>query len=167
MPDLGKMKGSEFIEWINLYNGACLESSSCPTADSVEISSNCRSALCSTLARSIESAEKLGLSEKVEICSDFIEVGLPSFNVLNLKFSKNIWLFIFRAFWLMGYSPNSESYLQAKSRAKKCSGKLIENAKKNGSLVFVGHGILNRLISKELRSRGWQGPAKTGSKRAF
>ena len=160
MPDLGKMTGSEFINWINLYNDACLESSSSPVADSVEISKNCHSAVCSTLARSVESAEKLGLSENVEISPDFTEVGLPSFNVLNLKFSKDIWLFIFRVFWLIGYSPNSESYLQAKYRAKKCSVKLIETAKENGSVVFVGLGILNKLLSGELRNRGWQGAAK-------
>ena len=106
----------------------------------------------------------MGLDSKLDVSSDFIEADLPSYNVLNLKFSENFWLILFRVLWFIGYSPNTESYSAVKLRAKKCSDKLIETAEKNESVIFVGHGILNRLISKELRSRGWQGPAKNSNK---
>jgi len=65
---------------------------------------------------------------------------------------------------LLGYAPNSESYSQAKLRAKKCADQLIEIAKEKDSVILIGHGVLNRLISKELRARNWQGSSKAKSK---
>ena len=164
LPKLGKMTGAEFVNWINLYNAASLDSKCSHLHDSVLISKSCRAAVCSTLTRSIESADKLKLSSRAEVSSDFVEAGLPSFNVLNLKCSENFWLLFFRALWLLGYAPNSESYSQAKLRAKKCADQLIEIAKEKDSVVFVGHGILNKLIAKELRACNWQGSSKAKSK---
>ena len=96
-----------------------------------------------------------------EVSPDFVEAGLPNYPILKLKFSHNIWLVLFRVLWFLGYAPNSESYLQTKDRAKRCADKLEIIAQDNESVIFVGHGILNRLISKELQKRGWQGPVKT------
>ena len=164
LPKLGKMRGAEFINWINLYNAASLDSKYSPLHDSVLISKSCRAAVCSTLTRSIESADKLGLSSKVEVSDDFVEAGLPSFNVFNLKCSEHFWLLFFRVSWLLGYAPNSESYSQVRFRVKKCADQLIEIAKEKDSVILIGHGVLNRLISKELRARNWQGSSKAKSK---
>ena len=164
MPSFEKMTGSEFSQWISSYNAASLDKECQPSSESINISERCNAAICSTLVRSIESSDRLGLGSRVEVSSDFIEACLPSYNVLNLKFSEKIWLIIFRSLWFIGYSPNTESYSGAKLRAKKCSDRLIKTAKANESVIFVGHGILNKLISIELRSRGWRGPAKTNSR---
>jgi len=163
IPMLDIMKGSEFIHWINLYNSASLDHDHTPSNDSISIAKSCNAVFCSTLTRSIESADSLGIREKVTISSDFIEAGLPSFDLLNLKFSHSFWLLFFRISWFLGYAPNSESYSQAKSRATKCANELIDTARENESVGFIGHGILNNLISKELRNRGWQGPVKTNN----
>lgn len=37
-------------------------------------------------------------------------------------------------------------------------------AKEYESVLFVGHGIFNRLLAKELKSLGWCGPSNPGSK---
>jgi len=164
LPSFRKMTGSEFGNWINSYDAAPLDAECPPFDESINISKRCNTAICSTLIRSIESSNRLGLSDTIEASNDFIEARLPSYNIFNLKFSEKIWLIIFRVLWFIGYSPNTESYSEAKFRAKKCSDKLVATAKGSESVILVGHGILNRLISKELRSRGWQGPAKTKSK---
>jgi broad specificity phosphatase PhoE len=164
LSDFGKMTGSEFCDWIESYDVAPLDLEFPAPTDSIKISESCNAAICSTLVRSIESSNELGLTEKVKASSEFIEASLPSYNIFNLKFSSKIWLVIFRVLWVFGYSPNSESYSEVKIRARKCSDKLVATAKDNDSVIFVGHGILNRLISKELIRRGWQGPAKTKNK---
>jgi broad specificity phosphatase PhoE len=164
LPSFGKMTGSEFSNWISSYNAAPLDIECLPPSESINISERCNTAICSTLVRSMESSERLGLNTKVEVSSDFIEAALPSYNIFNLRFSEKFWLVTFRVSWFIGYSPNTESYSEAKLRAKKCSDKLVETARGNESVIFVGHGILNRLISKELKSCGWQGPVKTNSK---
>ena len=155
-----KMTGAEFINWINQYNSAPLDDSYPPPDDSVTIAEKCNASICSTLRRSIESADKLALSDRVVISDDFIEAGLPCFNLFNVTFSANVWLVIFRISWFLGYSPNSESYAHLKERAKRCSDQLMATAKEKESVIFVGHGILNRVIAKELGRRGWLSDSK-------
>lgn len=160
LPHFDKMTGSEFNNWIDAYNNAALDNDCPPTDEALAISKSCNYAICSTLRRSIESSKELGLMKTVEISNGFIEAGLPSYNVFNLKFSNNFWLIFFRALWLLGCSPGAESYPQAKLRAKKCANKLVLTAEANESVIFVGHGILNKLISKELIRLGWQKPSE-------
>ena len=157
MPRFNKMTGYEFGTWINTYNNAPLDECSLPPPESMSVAKSHNAAICSTLIRSIESSTQLELAHTVEASEDFIEAGLPYYDIFNLKFSDKVWSVLFRVLWFLGYSPNSESYSQAKARAKNCSDKLELIANKNESVIFIGHGILNRLISKELRNRGWSG----------
>lgn len=163
LPDSKRMTGVAFGNWINSYDGAPLDTRVPPPKQSILAARGCSVAVCSTLARSIESSEMLGISKEMEISDTFVEASLPNYNVLNLKFPEQFWLVFFRISWFLGYSPNSESYSQVKVRAKICSERLAALAKENGSVIFVGHGILNRLISRELRNLGWCGSAKTKS----
>jgi len=66
--------------------------------------------------------------------------------------------------WLLGYSKNSESLKESKSRALQSANILIELADKHGRVLFVGHGVYNRLLANELKSMGWSGPKSPGSK---
>lgn len=161
--DFNRMTGIEFGAWIKSYNEAPLDELCLPPAGSMHIAKECNAAVCSTLVRSIESSKHLELTSKVDVSHDFVEAGLPNYPIFKLKFSVHFWLVLFRVMWFLGCAPNSESYSQAKERAKRCSDKLESIAKEYDSVVFVGHGILNRLISKELQKRGWQGPVKTPS----
>jgi len=92
------------------------------------------------------------------------EAGMPYADWGGVKLSPKSWAILFRVLWYFGYSNNSESYSDAKSRAKIAAGVIAQNAETCGSALFVGHGIFNRLIVKELKARGWYGPRSPASK---
>lgn len=149
---------SNFINWIEDYNASGLSNTSIPTNSALSYAKNCNVIVSSSLQRSIDSAkalhaEKLILSDKL-----FIEAGLPSSHWNFLKMSPKTWTIIFRTLWFFGYSNNSESINEVKQRALFAAKKLIELAKEHQRVLFVGHGIFNRYIVKELLKLGWSGP---------
>jgi len=50
---------------------------------------------------------------------------------------------------------NGEHIRVAKQRTHRCCQTLQELAEKNETVLVVGHGIMNRLIARELKRRGW------------
>lgn len=160
MPHFERMTGSEFRQWVVTYNSVSLDKDVPAPPSAITVSESCKVAICSTLNRSIESSTALGLESRVVIAPEFVEASLPSYDVLNLRFSEKFWLVFFRVMWFFGYSPNCESYSACKCRAKECANRLVEAAKESESVVFVGHGILNRLIAKQLLKDGWHGSTK-------
>lgn len=88
---------------------------------------------------------------------------MPVANWQAIKLSPKIWALAFRILWLLGYSRNSESFKEAKSRASEAVDKLTEIAREYESVLFVGHGVFNRILSNELRRHGWLGPKNPGS----
>jgi len=81
-----------------------------------------------------------------------------------LKLSPKFWAVFFRILWLLGYSRNSETYSEAKNRAVDAAKVLTELANEYEKVIFVGHGVFNRILAKELRKTGWAGPRNPGSK---
>lgn len=160
---LTPISASSFSGWISSYNASGLSETDYPPKNAVAYANACQVIVSSSLQRSIDSAkalnaEKLALSDK-----QFIEAGLPSANWKFLKVSPNTWAVIFRFLWLLGYSNNSESLKEAKQRAILATDKLIQLAEKHHKVLFVGHGIFNQLLVKELKKRGWSGSKKLGS----
>jgi len=163
-PSLNKIKAFSFKSWIESYNYSGLCSTSIPSKTALSIANKCNAIVCSELTRSIESAEALKIKNITLSHSQFNEAGLPSANWRGLKLSPNAWAVIFRILWLFGYSNNSESYKESKLRAENSAKKLIELAKEHKSVLFVGHGIYNKLLAKQLKSLGWSGPSNPGTK---
>lgn len=163
IPQLNKICPYEFIEWVNSYNSSGLCPSLAPPKEAYEQAINCNAIVCSELPRSIESAKALRNNITLSH-SNFNEAGLPIPKWHYPKLSPKAWAVIFRVFWLLGYSNNSESLNQAKNRASKASQMLISLANEHKSVLFVGHGVYNRLLSNELRARGWLGPKNPGNK---
>ena len=164
LPELRKMNAVSFREWVRMYNEAGLCASSTPSQEAIRKSKNCNAVVCSSLPRSIESAKTLSKNEITLSSELFNEAGLPISNWQVFKLSPKAWAILFRAMWLFGYSNNSESFKQAKCRAQRSVQILQALALEHESVLFVGHGIYNRLIAKELRANGWTGPGKPGSK---
>lgn len=118
----------------------------------------------SDLNRSQRSAEKLcnkdiNYSDKV-----FNETDIPYYEKSFLKLPVILWLVLFRVAWLFGFSKNGESFANAKIRAKEATEKLITLVEENQKVILVGHGLMNRLIAKQLRQNNWQGPVSPGKK---
>jgi len=161
LPHHSSMIGTAFTNWVNAYNTAPLDHSCGPPEPSRLVASDCNMVICSTLSRSIESAKLLKLDTKAKILDEFTEAELPCFNLFSLSLPSKCWLVIFRLSWFLGYAPNCESYSQAKLRAQRCANILIDKANSEESVVFIGHGILNKLIGNELRKKGWCKKNKT------
>ncbi|SFZ98189.1 hypothetical protein MNB_SV-5-1495 [hydrothermal vent metagenome] len=93
----------------------------------------------------------------------FNEAELPYSDLTLFKIPANIWTIFFRIAWLLGYSNHSESYKEAKIRAEIAADKLIDFTNQYKNILFVGHGVMNRLIIKALRKRGLVLKEKIGS----
>lgn len=163
-PTLEKMTATAFREWVVEYNAAGLNSSSIPASNVLSQAQECNTIVCSDLPRSIESTKALDAAKVVLSSSTFNEAGLPIANWDRLKLSPKIWAVTFRVLWLLGYSGNSESFKQAKTRAIVAVKKLTELAHQHDSVLLVGHGVFNRMLANELRRSGWCGPKNPGSK---
>lgn len=164
VPALDKINAISFIQWIEAYNVSGLSPTSKPLQTTLTRVSQCNATVCSQLPRSIQSAEALKIINITLTDAQFNEAGMPSANWRLLKLSPTMWVIIFRLFWLLGYSKHSESYKEAKQRAATSAKILINLAKENKSVLFIGHGIYNKFLAKELRLLGWSGPRNPGSK---
>jgi hypothetical protein len=164
VPEYRKLRAEELHQWITSYNSAGIIPEHVPSKDAIEIANTCNLVVCSDLPRSMESAKLLRIKEINVIQSVFREMGLPFGRFPFLKMYPNKWAALFRVLWFFGYSSNSESLKEAKIRAVVGSNFLKETATKNGSVLLVGHGFMNKFIAKELLSSGWKGPEYPGRK---
>ncbi len=164
IPAVNKITPFALTYWIKAYNNAILSPESKPSLATLTRISQCHAIVCSELPRSIESASVLNINNITLTDAQFNEAGLPHSNWRIIKLSPIIWVIIFRLLWLFGYSRNSESYKEAKQRAAGSAKTLIKLAKEHKSVLFIGHGIYNKLLAQELRNLGWSGPRNPGSK---
>ncbi|WP_150048106.1 histidine phosphatase family protein [Methylomonas rhizoryzae] len=111
--------------------------------------------LCSDLPRSRQSAHALAVGENPVADALFGEARLPHFNQGCVCLPVGVWLVLLRLLWLAGFSRNGQSYRAAKRRAGLAAQRLIDFAEVHGSVLLVGHGVMNHLIGRELRARGW------------
>lgn len=156
---------TEFQDWIKKYdNSGVFKEINYPPV-TLEKIATANIVITSDLRRSIESASLL--NQSIGIISDALyrETELPNFpKTLGLKLRPNSWAVILRCLWFSGYSRHSESLTNAQMRAKQASQQLVKYAEEYKSVVLVGHGFFNLLISKELQKIGWKGERKTSSK---
>ena len=120
--------------------------------------------VCSDLARSKQSAKRLGINEIHLSDNLFTETVIPHFDQGVIKMPVTMWLTVLRIMWLFGFKKNGESFVKAKQRAKLATSKLITLAQENEKVILVGHGLMNHLIAKQLRFNNWQGPTSPGKK---
>ena len=153
----------QFSEWISRYDDSGIAENSAPAKANLEYANKCDVLVCSSLPRSIQSAELLSSDQPLVSDKLFCEAGMPCAQRKTLKLPPKVWAVLFRVFWYFGYSRNSESYSDARKRASMAAHKLVALAEEHRSVMLVGHGIINRLIARELKSLGWSGPANPGS----
>lgn len=120
--------------------------------------------ICSNLARSMESAKELGLNNIHLSDVLFKEADLPHFDNNFLKLPVAAWVVLLRVLWLFGFKKNGESFLRAKERSKYAAEKLIALSQHNEKIIVVGHGLMNRLIGKQLQKKGWLEVERVGKR---
>jgi broad specificity phosphatase PhoE len=159
-PPISIITAASFSTWVKAYNDNGLDPSSKPSKAALRIVSETNVVVCSNLIRSHDSATELNVQQVTYSDQIFNEAGLPTANWPFPPLSVRIWAILFRLLWLAGYSNNSESFTETKERATIATEKLVEFAKSHDSVVFVGHGIINRMLANRLRDAGWTGPKK-------
>jgi len=65
-----------------------------------------------------------------------------------------LWLSLLRLLWFCGYGGSVESFRHARRRAAQAASQLIALSER-GTVLLAGHGIMNKLIARELRRQGW------------
>jgi len=153
---------SELKKWLEIYDHAEIKKALVSKDEILNLFNQSDRIFCSTLKRSLDSVALYGKSpDKTD--EIFNEAGLPFANWSWVKLPLSLWAVVFRVMWLFGYKNNGESLKVAKARAKKGADRLIEACAKNSTITLLGHGLMNRLIGKELVKRGWKAQSKMGS----
>lgn len=158
LPQEGKYDANEFKCFMDKYDNTGIDKTFRPSQRACEKANDCHVIVCSDLPRAIESALALNVSCKLRVDSVFRETKLPCWNLGSIKLSAQAWGLLFRSLWFMGYSGGNEALKEAKLRAAICSRRLSDLAKKYGSVMLVGHGMINFFIAKILLADGWSGP---------
>lgn len=94
----------------------------------------------------------------------FREFERKIFAFPNLKLPLKYWLVKSRILWFLGMNKKGiESFSKAKKRAKLGVNQLELKAQRDGKVVLVSHGLLNRFLVKYLKKNGWQVARDGGS----
>lgn len=157
------LNSSESSQWEREYAAAGLMPSTEPSQDLIDLVAHVTCFVSSELPRSIESLQKLHQGSHIK-SSLFNESDLPDLHIPWLRMKAIHWCVFKRALWLLGPQKECESYRQACLRAQKASNLLIEQAREQGAVLLVGHGIMNRLISRCLRKKGWRSVSHAGDR---
>jgi broad specificity phosphatase PhoE len=158
------MPSNQLGRIVSEYENTELDQLEPPSERSLSIAKECSISITSDLPRAKSSAIALGLEKVNQIDSNLRESALPYLELTFPKLTFFSWAIIFRLAWICGFSKNGESIKEAKSRAKLGAEKLESLARENSSVLNIGHGIMNRLIIKELKSKGWKVRECTGEK---
>jgi len=159
----GLITPAEFGDWISSYNESPLPSESAVPTELETITRNSGGIVCSDLRRSIETAELLDASNIILKSALFKEADLPYAARDFIKLPASVWAALFRAMWVAGYSSNAESHGEARLRARTAAAELQKFTRIHKHIVYIGHGIFNRMVVRELLSSGWQGPKHPSS----
>lgn len=163
IPTKNRISAREFSQWIDRYNHAPLADHSQPSPAARTLAEDNPLIVCSHLLRSINSAQRLGCPSVDYSYKQLGEMEMPYGELRGLKLSPRWWAIGFRMAWFVGYSRNCEDFSAAKQRAQAGAAQLIKLAQQTQRRVlFIGHGLLNRFIAKELRALGWRGPKNAG-----
>jgi broad specificity phosphatase PhoE len=152
-------------EWIEAYNSAGVKNEVNSSCQEMVSELNHNFIVCSDLERSLHSAKIIGYKSVNLVDSLFREAELTSIAIPVVRLTPHVWSMFFRVFWFVGVSSKVESLHTFKSRTCLAAEKLIQLAKDHESVIFIGHGVINRFLAKELISKGWSGEeAPNGNK---
>jgi len=116
----------------------------------------------SKLPRAIDTATLLGF--KSVVTTDLLnESSLPHPNTMFIKLPWSLFVVLYRIAWFLGYRNNAPGKSADVARAKACVSFISQYIQADRPVVLIGHGIMNRLIKKELSAQGWRADSKGGS----
>jgi broad specificity phosphatase PhoE len=140
--------------WIDAYDRAQVDQGGVPRKV-LALARGADLVVSSSAARALSSLRALGLDPDV-VDGVFREADLPAGRWPAPLLPVQLWAACFRLRWLMGYHDGGESFAAARLRARDGAARLAALAE-SGSVLLMGHGLMNRLIARELAACGWQG----------
>ena len=149
---------AEFREWIGVYNRTGIADESRPRDELIARLGNVQFIVCSDYPRSIESAARLFPTARPIISPLFREVGRPWQGSRKVRLPLPVWDRFSVLLWKLNAVTTDDSIQAARQRAQAATRQLIDAAEQFSRVLFVGHGMLNALIGRELRRQGWRGP---------
>jgi len=155
-----KIDSISFKKWVNDYDIAPIDPKSLPTNETIHVAKSADIVLTSTLRRTIDSADILGV-EVLEQNSLFNEAGIPEVNIPFIKLKPKSWLMILRLMLLLGLGKKDTSLKASKAQASNAAKRLLELSLEYEHIALVGHGGMNWLLGKELKKAGWKLEGKT------
>ncbi|WP_449554404.1 histidine phosphatase family protein [Lelliottia amnigena] len=160
---ISRVTSREMADWIRHYDSSDIGRDIPPECSQILASSASR-IISSPLPRALSSVNTLGREPDV-IDDVFREAGLPILHLPGFRLSPVVWAAFFRVMWLCGISRDVEPLGTAKQRAVQAAGILVTVAKaSNGPVLLMGHGVMNRLIARELISLGMKEYRRQGKK---
>ncbi|WP_312242210.1 histidine phosphatase family protein [Pantoea sp.] len=156
----GRLNAQALAAWCEAYDLALVCDS--PPPRSVAIASQAQVIVTSPLPRARSSLAKLGMQAS-EVDALFSEVEIPILPSERIWLPALLWLALLRLLWLCGYAGRAESVQGARERAEQAADKLVALSR-NGTVLLVGHGIMNKMIARALRKRGWQAEKHASSR---
>jgi len=147
----GRLSALAMADWCETYDMSLVQDM--PPERCRQVAATADYVVASPLPRAQSSLEKLGL-QAAAVDPVFSEVSLPLMRLGYPNLPPAFWLFMLRILWLGGYAGSVESYRQAQQRAQLAADRLIELSKQ-GNVLLAGHGIMNKLIARQLRKQGW------------
>ena len=156
--------GHQLGNWVRGYDAAPLDAAQPPSTEALLEAERAECVLSSDLRRATESAallarERAPLEEPI-----FREAELPSAIRLGFRMGPQRWALLARLAWFCGWSPHAESRRDAAERAEVAVARLEALVERHRSVLLVGHGIMNGMIGRGLRARGWRGPGARGGR---
>ncbi|MDY0993720.1 MULTISPECIES: histidine phosphatase family protein [Pantoea] len=156
----GRQSVQALADWCEAYDLS--QVSDGPPPRSIEIARQAAVIVCSPLPRAQSSLSQLGLQPH-EVDAVFSEVAVPLLRTGAVQLPTLCWLALLRLLWFCGYAGEAESLQHARSRASAAAEKLIDHSR-HGTVLLLGHGIMNKMIARELRKRGWQAEKHASSR---
>ena len=151
------IRGTEFGSWVRGYDEAPLDPSTEPPVRLREQTVRFECVVTSTLRRSIESARLLVPGRSLVHDSVFDEASQPTNLPFRFRLPAKVWDAVSRGAWLCGWTGTAESFTEARARAVSGAVLLMKLAQEHGRVVLAGHGMMNRMLARELRRHGWAG----------
>lgn len=152
------ISGRELGEWVKGRNAAPIVPSHPPSPELRRIARSAVGFAASPLRRSLESLNLLAPEALPYVDPVFREVEVPGRVPSPIPLPAQAYSKISRVAWYAGWSPGVESFPDALRRAQLAAETLVEIAPDRGTLLLVGHGIMNGFIGLKLRKMGWKGP---------
>lgn len=152
------ISGRELGAWGEGRNAARIDPSHSPSPELRRIARDAKGFAASPLRRSLESLHLLAPEAIPYVDPVFREVEVPGSLPSPIPLPAQIYSKISRIAWFAGWSPGVESFAEARHRAQQAAETLIGIAPDHGTLLLVGHGVMNGLIGLKLRKMGWKGP---------